>query len=183
MKSNLCTLPQNAVQLDDVFAEVNKCAAYHALSRKRWLQLRLLAEELTGMLPALLQWSKGTFWLENEDSRYELHVSLTAAIETIEQRNQLLALSTSGKNAAAVGITGKIRCAIEGALLSAHSESVSDLSSDEWTLTSYRAQARNEQAKWDELEKSIIGNLADDVIVAIRGKKVDITVTKTFWAD
>lgn len=183
MKSNLCTLHQNAEHLDDVFNEVDKCAAYNDLSRKRWLQLRLLAEELTGMLPALLQWSKGTFWLENEDSRYELHVSLTAAIETIEQRAQLLDLSTSGKNAAAVGISGKIRSAIEGALLSAHAEAVSDLSCDEWTLTSYRSQARNEQAKWDELEKSIIGNLADDVIVAIRGKKVAITVIKTFWAE
>ena len=176
MRSNSCILRQNEERLDEVFTEVDKCAAYNALSRKYWLQLRLLAEEVTGVLPALLKWSKGTFWLENEGSRYELHVSLTAS-GNIDQREQLLALSTSGKNAAAVGIMGRIRSAIEGAVLPKHSQNSS------WSLNSYRAMVQSEQDKWNELKRSIIANLADDVTVAIRGEQVDIAVIKTFWAD
>ena len=177
MKSNLCILQQNAKQLDEIFTEVDRCAAHDVLSRKRWLQLRLLAEELTGVLPSLLKWSKGVFWLENEGCRYELHVSLNTSIGSVEQRDQLLALSTSGKNAAAVGIMGKIRCAIERAAL-ANSTGVS-----EWTLKNYRAQAPGTQGKWNELERFIIANLADDVIVSISKENVDITAIKTFWLD
>lgn len=176
MRSNPCLLRQNANQLDEIFTTVDQCAAHNTLSRKRWLQLRLLAEELTGVLPALLKWSKGTFWLENEENRYELHVSLTTAITSADQREQLLALSTSGKNAAAVGIMGKIRSAIEGAVLPKRSPT-----NGEWSLTQYRTLAQNEQSQRNELERSIIANLADDVLVAISGEKVDITVIKTFW--
>ena len=178
MRSNPCVLRQNAEHLGEIFTMVDQCAAHNALSRKRWLQLRLLAEELTGVLPALLKWSRGTFCLENEGNRYELHVSLKASFEDSSQRELLLALSTSGRNAAAVGIMGKIRCAIEGAVLPRHSQT-----SGEWTLSQYRSLAQNEQSKRSELEKSIIANLADDVIVAISGENVDITVIKTFWVD
>ena len=55
MKSNLCTLSQGTLHLDAIFAEVDQCASCNTLSRKCWLQLRLLAEELTGVLPALLK--------------------------------------------------------------------------------------------------------------------------------
>ena len=182
MKSNPCRLPQNAEHLADVFAQVDQCAAYNSLTRKRWLQLRLLAEELTGMLPSLLKWSEGVFWLENTDDRYELHVSLKTSIASVEQHNQLLALSLSGKNAAATGIMGKIRCAVEEAMLSNHSgRRDSGHAESEWTLEAYRSQAQSERESRGELEKSIIANLADDVIVAIKGENVTITVIKTFW--
>ena len=178
MRSDSCMLCQNADNLDEIFSTVEQCAATNGLTRKRWLQLRLLAEELTGMLPPLLKWSKGTFWLENEGNRYELHVSLKASFDNTSQRDQLLALSTSGKNAAAVGIMGKIRCAIEGAMLPKHSKACS-----KWTLSSYRTQVQGEQSNWNELKRSIIANLADDVLVAISGENIAITVIKTFWID
>ena len=41
------------------------------------------------------------------------------------------------------------------------------------------AQAEKQEA-WDELEKSIIAKLADDVIVGVLGGKVDIVVKKKF---
>jgi hypothetical protein len=40
---------------------------------------------------------------------------------------------------------------------------------------------KKEQAeKWDELEKSVIASVADDVIVGVKGKRVDIVVIKRF---
>ena len=54
-----------------------------------------------------------------------------------------------------------------------------------WSLLNYRdsfdsaAQIEKREA-WDELEKSIIANLADDVIVGVLGDKVDIVVKKKF---
>ena len=33
---------------------------------------------------------------------------------------------------------------------------------------------------WDELEKSVIASVADDVIVGVKGKQAEITVIKKF---
>ena len=52
--------------------------------------------------------------------------------------------------------------------------------SNAWALSAYKAEAKETPEAWDELEKSLIANLADDVIVGIIGSKVDIVVIKTF---
>ena len=41
-------------------------------------------------------------------------------------------------------------------------------------------QENSENEKWDELEKSIVAKLADDVIVGVRGKNVEIVIKKEF---
>ena len=51
-----------------------------------------------------------------------------------------------------------------------------------WSLEQYRSTVRREEqtAAWDELEKSVIASLADDVIVGVRGKRADIIIVKKF---
>ena len=197
MKSNICDLAGQKEKLDAVLAEVEKCASYNNLSNKSALRLRLLAEELVGMLPALLEHTTGSFWLENDGSKYELHVSVRALETGFDTREKLLMLSTTGKNAAAVGIMGKIRAAAESLLFSSDEDIVfSDFSDYEMDATNYnhswslklytdriRSRAESEAAAaeaWDELEKSIVAQLADDVVVGIKGRQVDIIVRKEF---
>lgn len=182
MRSNTFPLAQNAGQLAGILNEVDRCAAANGLGKKKALQLRLLAEELNGMLPALLEISEGVFWLENEDSHYRLHVSLRAVLTSARQHDRLLSVSSSGKNAAAVGIMGRIRCAAEKALLSL-SAPANSCRTEAWTLKDYRTQVENERVSDQriELERSIIANLADDAVVAISGSRVEVTIHKYFW--
>ena len=56
-----------------------------------------------------------------------------------------------------------------------------------WSLSQYREnvgdlyeQGNLEEEVWDELEKSVLANLADDVKVGVRKDQVDITVDKNF---
>jgi len=50
-----------------------------------------------------------------------------------------------------------------------------------WSLEKYSEEAKKAQGEpWDELEKSIIANIADDVLVGVQGKRVDIIVKKAF---
>ena len=56
-----------------------------------------------------------------------------------------------------------------------------------WSMKKYRASVEMEMAEdakaqeeWDELEKSIVANIADEVTVAIRGGEVEMTVYKNF---
>ena len=51
---------------------------------------------------------------------------------------------------------------------------------DCWTLSRYKDAQRDNEEPWDELEKSIIANLADDVTVAVKGNNVEIVITKDF---
>ena len=55
-----------------------------------------------------------------------------------------------------------------------------------WSLKQYQncvKEDASEKDKWDELEKSILVKLADDVIVGVRGKTVDIIIKKRFADD
>ena len=58
----------------------------------------------------------------------------------------------------------------------------------EWSMVEYEdalsARIRRDEAAaleaWDELEKSIIANLADEVRISIRGREVEMVVYKSF---
>ena len=46
-------------------------------------------------------------------------------------------------------------------------------------LRQYRERNQNEANEaWDELEKSVVGHLADDVKISIQGRIVEMTILK-----
>ena len=208
MKSNICKLTQNLSCLKAVLHEVEKVTTYNGLEDKKALRLRLLAEELCGMLPGLVENFSGNFWAENDGDNYELHVELKADDMSMDVKNELISVSKSGKNAAATGIMGKIRAVAETMLLSAFDPTI-PIPNEEfydcngynmsfgyvdytavyetsgyiytWSLTNYKtAVEEKEDEAYAELERSIVAKLADDIIVGVRGNNVEIVVKKSF---
>ena len=193
MKTDVFELTQDKQNLDIMLNEAEKAAAYSGLDKKQTIRLRLLAEELIGMLPELLEYIKGEFWIESKGKAFELHLSATLDDMFAADREKLLSISTSGKNAAAKGVMGKVRSVFETMLIEyvatpsvyyADYYSMGMLPEPSyytalWSLEQYKTAEKDEN-KWDELEKSIIANLADDVVVGIKGKNVDIIVKKNF---
>ena len=54
-----------------------------------------------------------------------------------------------------------------------------------WSMDDYRDQLRQHhelsqggQEEWDELERSVVAKLADDVKVSIRGRDVEMVIIK-----
>ena len=207
MKSNICELNKDLSCLEAVLAEVEKVTTYNGLEDKKALRLRLLAEELCGMLPGLVENFSGDFWAENDGDNYELHVELKAEDMTFELRDELISVSKSGKNAAAKGVMGKIRAVAETMLIAAFDPTVSIPTGEyydyhgynmgfgyidptiavetgyiySWSLYSYKAAVEeNEEDAYAELERSIVAKLADDIIVGVRGNNVEIIVKKSF---
>ena len=209
MKSNICKLNKDLTCLETVLSEVEKVTAYNGLEDKKALRLRLLAEELCGMLPGLVENFSGDFWAENDGETFELHVELKAEDMTIELRDELISVSKSGKNAAAKGVMGKIRAVAETMLLAAFDPTLPPpLHAGEfydghgfnmgfgyidpttcfdaeyiysWSLCNYKtAVEENEADAYAELERSIVAKLADDIIVGVAGKNVKIVVKKSF---
>ena len=76
MKSDVLKLSNDIASLKALLAETKNAATRANLNKKESLRLSLLAEELVGMLPELLGFTDGSFWIENEDKKFELHVSL-----------------------------------------------------------------------------------------------------------
>ncbi len=195
MKTDVFKFNDNVEELEKMLDETEKTAAYAGLDKKQTIRLRLLAEELMSMLPEMMEYCEGEFWAESNGKEIELHVSVTLDDMLSADREKLMSVSTSGKNAAAKGIMGKIRAAAETMIAEYfalpvdvyqdfYSMGMSDpyYYTNAWSLAQYRAAAQQkaEEETWDELEKSIIANLADDVIVGIKGKKADIIVKKNF---
>ena len=202
MKSNICEITNDKDSLLIIMDETEKCASYNNLDPKQARTLRLLAEELTGMLPELVVFSKGRFWVENTKNRFEIHTTMDVDRRDLDYRERLLSISTSGKNAAAKGIMGKIREMAEsmadyynaaGQLGMAPLSPLDDIGcyasqqyAFAWSLANYRNQVEDQCAatgsteEWDELERSIIANIADDVVVGIQGSIVHIIIRKRF---
>lgn len=199
MKSNICIIKKGGLGLESILTEVEKVANYNELQKKEALRLRLLAEELTGMLPALVENFDGYFWLENDENKYELHTEFSVDSLSMEKKQTLIAMSATKKNAAASGFMGKIRDIAENMLLYSeelnsnncyaieflHDYDVADVYySYAWTLEHYIEQQKqkpvNTNEEWDQLEKSIVAKLADDVIVGVKGRKVEIVIKKEF---
>ena len=198
MRSNVCKINKGTKDLAAILRESEKVAAYNELSHKQALQLRLICEEMDGLLPKIIDDFDGDFWIEFENGVCKVNASIKFAEFSVEKKEELIAIARNNKNAAAKGISGKIRSILEDLLLEDKSTPAYSISSDAvcmatgfgedinypyyWSLEGYRNEARKKEEReiCDELEKSVIASIADDVIVGVRGKRADIIVTKKF---
>ncbi len=191
MKTNVCELTGAPGEMKTILTEVEKCAEYDGLTGKPAMHLRLIAEELVAMLPQLMDHANGKFWLKSDKGEYRFHVVVEARTLDFDEKEKILSLSTSGKNAANAGIMGKIRMITDMMLFSDDATAPIPYVftgmpeyDAAWSLLNYRLAVEDEKEskpeEWDELESSIIAKLADDVVIGIRARKVDITVRKRF---
>ena len=192
MKTDVIKINQENNRLDEILTAAQSSAAYAGLDKKQSLRLRLLAEELVGMLKELSGKYEGEFWIELEDKKFEL-VTCLYINEAMDNQTKkgFIDVSTDKKNAAAKGLMGKIRDVVENMMYPesatysasyiAHHLEVDALTDDTWSLNQYKKiRKEDDEEVWDEIEKSIIGNLADDVTVSVKGKNVEIRIAKGF---
>ena len=198
MRSNICKIENGTQDLEAILKESEKVAVYNELDRKQTLQLRLLCEEIDGMLPNIIDDFSGDFWIDFENGVCKINLSLRFEEFSAKKKEELVAIAKNKKNSAEVGIVGMIRSALEDIFLQDDSIGGGDLSLESrdlitdyydcmdysylWTLDRYSKKVKNDgkAQKWDELEKSVIASVADDVIVGVKGKRADIIIVKYF---
>ena len=198
MKSNICKINNGVSDLGDILNETAKVAVYNELDQKQSLQLRLICEEIDGMLPNIIDEFEGDFWIEYEEGVCKVNISIKIPEFNIHKKEELVGIAKSKRNAAAIGIVGKIRNAIENFWLNEDAMNAINVSSSMfqfstglsggadyacfWSLENYRVNIRKEEESeaWDELEKSVLASVADDVIVKVKGNCADIVIIKKF---
>ena len=197
MKSDIYTLESLESDFRAIPAEAEKVAGYNGLDDKSTRRLRLLSEEMICMLPQLLIYGKGQFWIENEGRNYELHLHVKPDDTDSFDREAVIGVSTNKKNAAAKGIISKICCMVE-TMLDENAKIAKENpygfsmayspaypGGMTWSLLSYRnalsePESNERSEEWDELEKSIISKLADEVKVWLENDSTQVVIERYF---
>lgn len=192
MKTDVIVISNDGENMEEALAQAEKVACYKELPSRNAMHLRLLTEEMLGMMRSITGERKGAFWIEDHDGMYELHLQVETPMD-FDKQERLLAASTSGKNESARGIMGKIRSFFDpmdwaNAPVPVNVEGTNPVAS--WSISSYRQMVQKKLEEnpegaaeaWDELEKSVVSNLADDVKVSIRGRNVEMTILKRLAA-
>ena len=160
------------------------------------MHLRLLTEEMMGLMQSVTGASEGEFWIEDEDGEYRLHLLVRTLLST-EKKEQLLSVSASGKNESAKGLMGRLREFFDWGIdedITSNSLFLPDMYEHtsspmldwEWSMRQYETAlsarvAKDEpgaQEAWDELEKSVVKKVADDVKVYIRRGTAEMVILK-----
>ena len=177
------------------------------LSRRDALRLSLLVEETLGMVKATVEDFYGQLWFVGEGDRCEIHLEATADMDA-DRKQELLSVSSSGKNAATRGFMSMLGEVITGAIHGlgrsmntygqetvryglVHTPGVNSVSPDGmvpiWTLQTYKSELTRKreedaavEAMLEDLEKSIVASLADDVVVGVRGDRIELVISRRF---
>ena len=200
MESEKILITNKSFRIYDALDKIDNYLADLKLEPKDNLHLRLLAEETLGMLGAMAGEYRSVVWFERDGDVCKLQVIAKTEMD-IDKKKEILSVSRSGENTLAKGFMGKIGDIIENGFL--NYENVMRLQQEYgggyvdyaamggrpsgetfcWSLEQYK-DALDEVREsddaagtaWDELEKSIVARLADDVIVGVRKDEVELTI-------
>ena len=196
MKSESIVISTNEGNIDKVLEVVE--AFSKDLDHKAGLRIRLLAEETMNLIRSITGEMDAEFFLERDDNQVRLHLN-TNTIMFAAKRKELMEISTSKENAAAKGFMGKIREVFELAMLPKDERSaresrigmmglvdptaLSATSSETWKMSNYKNSVEEmdqdtefAQEARNELERSILGNIAKEVEISIIGDDVKMTI-------
>lgn len=196
MKSDTIRVNTSGGGIEEAGAQAAAIAEVKGLSPKDRLRLRLLTEEMMGMLQGLTGEVEADFYIEEDNNNYTLHLSTDTEMYAAK-RQRLIEAATSNRNAAAVGIMGKLRSLFESLLEPRDAQSApvssfgllgslgnpSSMGTSMWSLSEYKENVKtgeNASENWDELERSIVANIADEISVGIKGDTVEMIISKQF---
>ncbi|MBQ9415316.1 MAG: hypothetical protein IJU20_00520 [Clostridia bacterium] len=200
MISDILHVTQDEASIKEALMQAEAVAAYRGLEKKAALELRLLTEEMMGLVQALTGQREADFWIESEGLKFQLHLKADAIVNT-EMRKRLLSVSSNGKNASAKGFMAKIRDLFERSMEPADADEEATLASGAyynyshefgdigftnayvWSLNRYRESIQtNPKPKetWDELEKSVVAKIADEVVMGIKKNTIEMVIYKKF---
>ena len=146
------------------------------LKGKSALRLRLLCEEVLRLAKSIIGFEICDFWLEGNSRVVRIHFETVNHLDEVKQQ-ELISVSSSGSNSEEEGFFGILRSMF----------TMQGLHEERWSLKDYQDEIRQRrendkyaQEAWEDLERSLVANLADDIEVGITKKRITMVVTKDF---
>ena len=205
LKTQHIKISNDGSGMNEALNMTDKVAASLQLSKKESFQLRLLSEEMFSMVRAIAGNFTADFWIEEENRNCKLRLETAKMALDYEKRKEFLSVSTKGENIARRGIMEKIRDIFEAGLYGMEEgfkmqskygggmymygsiDSMDIGIADAiyaWSMEKYKSEVEADISEnadaWDEIEKSIIANIADDVKVGVRKDSLEIIIEKKF---
>lgn len=198
MITDVINVANNGAGVADALKEAEYYAERRNFGKKEALRLRLLTEEMVGLVEGIVGDFSARFWIEGKGMDVQLMLEADTWVD-LDKRDQLLSVSSSGKNYARRTFMGKLAGIFESCMMSydetaryaLQQESMYDMMpgfgyEKMWSLGAFRNDVNahpgdaNKKEEWDELEKSIVANLADEVIVGVKSHRVQLIIKKNF---
>lgn len=154
-----------------ILNESDRMTRKACLDAKQKMHIVLLTEEMISVMPHLMEYGSGKFWIDSTDNVFELHIQVTPKDAAAQRR---------------VKAPGAPRTFM-GRIIDIFGKAASRRNEDEeqasWSLESYIEKLKQQgtdkkSEEWDELEHSILANLADDVIVKKVNSDVELVIIK-----
>lgn len=190
IKSLICPIEGYSWDVERALNEVDGFSRYQGLGARQSENLRLIGEELLGMVGGLLEVQDGRFWIEKDADDYTVNL----AARTIVGARAKEILDSTSKNKEYKGFRGLVKKAIDQmesmvrdsgadygmADVDAALAGTAVISEEEllWSLARYSESVeRDEKASaWDELELPVLKKFSKDIIISYRNDRVDIKV-------
>ncbi len=210
MKTDIIRIDSTGNGMEQALNEVEKFAGYEGLDHKQALQLRLLGEELMGMFRGITGTSEANFYAEGQNGECSLHLEASVNVNRSKKDELLSLSKSGKNIAARGFMGKALELFEDFMLnyddvqsYSAKNEGgyvpfmtlgmtgadTMDVASGMpfWSLEAYRSGVEQQKGSgdvdeevWDELEKSIVANLADDVQIGVRDRHVQMVILKKF---
>ena len=146
------------------------------LKDKDALRLRLLSEEVLRLAKSIIGHGIIEFHLEGTSRVSRIILTADNRLDK-DQEQELISVSTTGTNASEEGFFGVLKSLF----------TMRGIEESTWTLKDYQDEIRAKkesdkfsQEAWDDLERSLVANLADDIEVGIDKDQIRMVVTKDF---
>ena len=182
---------------DDAYDMMKEFAEKNGITGKDCYHLGLLTEEVLGMANQILHVYDGELWVESTATGYE--IILEAAVH---KKTSGKAVPTASPEGFMAKIAEMLNCSyvfentmetpedLAGMLpdymrYGIQEEKEAKVWAGRWSLSAYRDNLRNRREEnpkaepaLDELEKSIVAHLADEVTIRIHGHRIRLVISK-----
>jgi len=168
--------------VEEAMAQIGELSG---LDKKQQNCLCLLTEEMFSMMNTVLENKEAVFAIAKEDDVWTLTMKIYTHISP-RAREEYLSMATDGMNLAYRGLKGLFTAFVD-AMANADMASMTMNSGFDgltmdcfptWQMSQYLMTLSEEDKDkaWDGLEKSIIANFADDVLVGVTEEMVKVVV-------
>ncbi len=140
------------------------------------LRLKLLSEEVLRLAKSIIGYGIMNFWLEGNSRVTKIYLTADNHMDKSKQE-ELISVSSTGENSVEKGFFGKLRSLFT---IDAPGASTWSLKEYEEELRRRKEEDKYSQEAWDDLERSLVANLADDIEVGVSKDSIQMVVTKDF---
>ena len=81
MKTDVIVVSNKGEKMEEALNQAEKFAQFKGLDRKKALHLRLLTEEMMGMMRSITGETEGEFWIEDDTETAELHLRVRTILD------------------------------------------------------------------------------------------------------